>query len=204
MEFSKYIVPIYCDDEFSGTGFIVEGLLITANHVVRNKINSYFIYEGNSYRIEISELISLEFQDDFASPNFAYDLFICKTDIKNSDLSLSDDYYKDICCQYCGYSYDEEQGLLIIDKETDIRISRDEALTNHYGRCIPLHNCFSCYIDLKPGNSGGPLFQNSKIIGILLRGDVYHGKCIECKFLKAGYIKQVIEDRQKTVNTDNT
>lgn len=48
MEFSKYIVPIYSDDEFSGTGFIVEGLLITANHVVRNKINSYFIYEGNS------------------------------------------------------------------------------------------------------------------------------------------------------------
>lgn len=198
MEFSKYIVPIYSDDEFSGTGFIVEGLLITANHVVRNKINSYFVYDGKCYKIEISGLISLEFLDDFACPNYAYDLFVCKTDIENSDLLLSEDYDKDTCCQYYGYSYDEKHKMLIKDRASGIRINRDEALTNHYGRYIPLHNCISCYYELKPGNSGGPLFQDNKIVGILLQGDMYHGKCIECKFLKAGYIKQIIEEKQKS------
>jgi hypothetical protein len=192
MEFSKYIVPIYSNDKFSGTGFIVGGLLITANHVVKNKINSFFIFEGKHYKIEIRGLISLEFPDDFTSPNYAYDLFICKTDIENSDLFLSEDYNKDICCQYYGYSYDEKRRMIIVDKEPEIKISRDEALTKHYGQYIPLHNCLSCYSDLRPGNSGGPLFQNGNIIGMLLQGDIYHEKCIECKFLKASYVMKAI------------
>lgn len=193
MEFSKYIVPIYSNNDFSGTGFIIGGLLITANHVVSNKINSYFIFEGKRCKIDLTRLVALEFPDDYSNPNYAYDLFVCKTDIRDSSLTLSAEYNKSEACHFYAYSYNEDTRSIVIDQARDLNINHNNAWTNHYGKIIPLYNCISCYCELNPGNSGGPLFQNGIIIGMLLQGNLYHEKCIECKFLKGSYIKEAIE-----------
>ena len=89
MEFSKYIVPIFLDENYYGTGFIVNGMLITANHVVMNKLHTYFVYEGKRYHVDINKLVVLEPIGKILPSNQALDLFVCKTDIESSNLSLS-------------------------------------------------------------------------------------------------------------------
>ena len=106
--------------------------------------------------------------------------------------------YYDIAqvCVFCGYSFDDDNQILRRDEITDIKIIRTEALTNHYGQLITLNNSISCQCVLASGNSGGPLMQNGKVIGMLIRGVDYRNGYHECTFIKAYYIIQKIEENK--------
>ena len=104
MKFSRYIVPIYIGKDYYGTGFIVNGMLITANHVVKDKLHSYFVFEGRRYHIDISKFIAIETQEDYFPETIVQDLFVCKTEIENSNLVLSSVFDKKQSCEFYGYS----------------------------------------------------------------------------------------------------
>jgi hypothetical protein len=203
MAFSKYIVPIYIKEDnvynYYGTGFIVNGMLITANHVVKDKINTYFLYKNKIHYVDITRLVALESTGKILSSNHEYDLFVCKTDIMDSDLKLSPQYDKNQSCELCAYVLDKgvENGKESIceDQYSDVYINRDIAIDSIGRR---LCNCFSCNHKFKHTNSGGPLLQNGYIVGMLIKGIRHLGKYNEGIFIKANHIKQAIE--KKNIN----
>ena len=77
-----------------------------------------------------------------------------------------------------------------MDYLSNIYIFRDVAVNSLNEKLI---NCISCGCQLKYTNSGGPLLQNNKIIGMLIRGLIHFGKYHEGIFIKASYIRQTIE-----------
>lgn len=194
MEFSKYIVPIFRGDEFSGTGFIINGMLITANHVVENKINYYFYFDQSRHEINLRNLIVLEeSKNEWLFPNVARDLFVCKTDIKQSELTLSSCFNLEDRCVFWGYSFDEVSKTANKNVVEIERVFRSDALTNHYGKLITQKNCLSCLCNLVPGNSGGVLMQNNQIIGMLIKGFDYNNGSQERSFIKSDYIMKAID-----------
>lgn len=198
MEFSKYIVPIYVNDVFRGNGFIVNGMLITANHVVNNKICAFFDYKGERHQIDFRKIV-VDLYEKHLSNNQVRDLFVCKTAIEDSDLILSPEYDKNTSCKFWGYSLDEDDFHISKDYVSDIEIYRDVALNRNYER---LANCFSCKCELKHTNSGGPLFQNGKVIGMVIRCIDYLDKSNnvayhECVFIKA---ESIIHDINEMID----
>jgi len=195
MEFSKFIVPIFKGEEYSGTGFISNGLLITANHVVENKINYYFYFDKSRHEIHLENLIVLEeSKDEWLFPNVAHDLFVCETDIHKSELTLSPYFNQEDKCIFWGYSFDEVRKIVnknIVEIE---RVFRSDALTNHYGKLVTQKNCLSCLCNLVPGNSGGVLIQNNQIIGMLIKGFDYNNESQERSFIKSDYIIKAIDN----------
>ena len=62
---TKYIVPLYYNDEFNGTGFIVGNILITAAHVVISKENvCSFLYNGKKIRIGPDNNVVFDYPND--------------------------------------------------------------------------------------------------------------------------------------------
>ena len=203
MYFSNYIVPIYSDEEFLGTGFIIKGLLITAFHVIERSTNLWFCFDNKRIVIDSNRYLLKEGDNDdkenlkniILYPERAQDIFVYETEIEKSDLILSSFYEQTQVCEFFGYSFDDENRFLRRDEISDIKIIRTEALTNHYGQIITLNNCMSCQCSLVSGNSGGPLMQNGKVIGMLIRGVDYRNGYHECTFIKACYILQKIEKK---------
>lgn len=204
MEFSKYIVPIYIKNEdvykYYGTGFIVDSMLITANHVVKDKLNTFFLYENKLRHVDITELVVLEPLGDILPSNQEHDLFVCRTGICESDLKLSPIYDKEQGCKLNAYVLDEEQGgekeieKISRDIYSDIYIGIDIAI-NSIGK--KLNNCFSCDFKFKHTNSGAPLLQNGSIVGMLIKDICHCGNFHEGVFIKASHIIQAIENNLK-------
>ena len=191
-DFSKYIVPIFSGSEYSGTGFLVNGLLITANHVVSDKLHSSFIYEGENYAIDICNLIVLESPEDIFLSENAYDLFVCKTEITGSNLEFATEIDEKKHFEYYGYSFDDDKAILTKDIHDDMELYRKIAIT--YPSCTKQLNCMSCRCCLKLGNSGGPIFQNNKIVGMLIRGIEHHEGFCEAVIMKSSYIMKSINE----------
>lgn len=190
MEFSKFIVPIYKNEDYYGTGFIIDGMLITANHVVKNKLHTYFDFNGERHHVDINKIVAIDPLGKCQSNNEAHDLFVYKTDIENSDLKMSSDYDQNKTCEFRAYSLNDDNTTTSKDYKNDIKIFRDIATDSNHNELV---NCFSCKCKLKHTNSGGPLFQGGKIIGMLIRRIDYYGGFCESVFIKTDYIKQYIK-----------
>jgi hypothetical protein len=190
MEFSKFIVPIYINNDYYGTGFIVNGMLITANHVVKNKLHTYFVFNGERHHVDINRIVAIDPLEKCQSTNEAHDLFVCLTDIEKSDLKLSSNFDKKSTCEFMAYSLNDDNTTISMDYIDDIEVYRNVALDSNYNQLI---NCLSCKYELKHTNSGGPLFQQGGIIGMLIRGIDHYGGFHESVFIKSSYIKLMIE-----------
>lgn len=194
MEFLKYIVPIYVNDIFWGNGFIVNGMLITANHVVKNKLYTFFDFEEKRYHVDYKKIV-VDSYEKRLSNNKVQDLFVCKTDIEDNGLELSSEYDINMPCEFWGYSAENDDMPLSKDYMSNIMIYRNNALDSNYER---LDNCFSCKCELKHTNSGGPLFQNGKVIGMIIRCIDHYGKSHKIVFHESVFIKaqSIIKDIQ--------
>lgn len=199
MEFSKYIVPIISGKEYYGTGFLYKDYLITANHVVNNKISSFFRLEGDWYKIRTDSFIVLPSEEKH-SPNEAQDLFVCKTDFSHSDLQLSCDVCKEQEFEYQGYFFDDSSNDFVEVVAPRFKLYHEIAYNKDGDK---MENCFSCKGELKPSNSGGPLFQNNKITGMLIRTIKHQGGVVESIFIKADYILNEIEEGLQMFNELN-
>lgn len=187
MKYLRNIVPIYMKEDFSGTGFFYKSLLITANHVVADKLHSYFLFEGNLYNIDINECILLDTPGNIQSTSEKHDLFVCKTSLKCEGLNLISEYDKTQTCEYFGYSFNEDSKKLVVDSVKNIHITHDFSYNDF--RTTKFKNCLTCQCVLRPGNSGGPIFQNDNVIGMLVSG---YNEVAKCTFIKASYILKLI------------
>lgn len=185
-------MPIYCDNEFSGTGFIVNGFLITANHVMNKKVHSCFVFENKKFKIDVRKWIVLDEPENTQCSENALDLFVCETDIKDSDLCFSSNLEEGALFDFYGYSFDENTQKLNNDKESGITLCRMNPYSLNDRK--KLNNAFSCFCNLKAGNSGGPLFNGNKIVGMLIREICRNQVKKECVFIKASYIMDQIRD----------
>lgn len=191
MEFSKYIVPVISGNESFGTGFLYKDYLITANHIVTNKINSSFRFDGNWYKLKTNSFIVFPSDEQWRYPNEAQDLFVCKTEIYGSDLILSRSSNKMNNYKYQGYYFDESSNDFMNVVTPELKLYHETAY-NEKGE--KLYNCFSCKGNvLKSSNSGGPLFESDVIIGMLIRSIKHQGGITESVFIKTDYILKEIE-----------
>ena len=71
-------------------------------------------------------------------------------------------------------------------------------------RSIPIRNCYLSDIGrCKEGNSGGPLFQNGKVVA-MLSGNQDYGNFSKDRYIKSEYIKSVLNDIKIKVKEKNT
>lgn len=201
MEFSKYIVPIYADNDYRGNGFIVNSFLVFPYHLIKVNPNSWevfpsfdFQYEGNKYSMETAANIVCQGNqiDVFLHPNLARDLFVFQTVILGSDLTLSSEYVVNDECEYCGYY--KKNDTLITERIPMGIVYQQRAVSNVYGRPVELENCMTCKCTLKPGNSGGLVYQGDNIIGMFIKDQCFPSSASQSIFIKTSYILQTIEN----------
>lgn len=203
MDSRNYIVPIYKEKEFCGTGFIVGSILITAGHVVKSPTCNYScIWEGNTITLSCANIIYYEYEGGYEQgrDNHYWDLAIYKVEGVESLLELSECDFN-LSSSYQGFSFNENDCSLQVDIYNDIFVN-DNA--RYYpkdgGKSIPIENCFLSDVGIcKDGNSGGPLFQKGKVIG-MLSGNQDYGDFSKDRFIKAEYIMSVlgsIDDKMK-------
>jgi len=190
MKISDYIVPIYNkNNEFLGTGFIVENILITAAHVINSDLLDFiFYFKEEKNHANFKDLIKFEYPENGEKQcvNFYKDIamFNLKS-ITDSPLIFTKLLLNIPCC-YHGYSFNEEKGV----REEDF-----------YGNIFLENNAYDCNINknyfysedskCKVGNSGGPLLQGNGIVGMLIRKRDYIDSSKDI-FIKSEYIQELL------------
>lgn len=188
MNKNKYIVPIYCDNEFNGTGFIIGNLLITAAHVVETEKNICF-FHFNRKKIEIGPENNLIFEypkekSMQGHDNIFLDLAIYQLSGINSPLELRMPSLKDICT-YQGYS----DSSLLMDLYDNIRLDdKDWYYPLEKEKPIRINNTYLSVMGIcKKGNSGGPLFQGEYVVSMLVGNQQYQSFSMD-RYIKSEYI----------------
>ena len=197
MSYLEYVVPIYCEKDFKGTGFIIGNTLITAAHVTIKKDNEcHFLYRSKEIIIGPDNNILFEYPNDKikqGQDNLYWDLAIYWLDNINSPIKLREPNWADFCI-YRGYS----------DSTSQMDICRDIKLDNNAyyyppddAKPIRINNC---YISEKGkcthGNSGGPLFQGDSVIGMLSGGQKWYSLSWD-RIIKAEHILKKIQEHDK-------
>lgn len=171
------IVPIYCDGEFNGTGFIYKSYLITAAHVVENMNDIYYIFQGNRYKLQKENRIYCKQygkdRDEYGRVIFnalAEDLAIYIIDTPCCKLDVSDEILlDDTSALLFGYHYINENVILLKNRAVKI-----------YNSCnvdgvmlFPQDYCMYCKrldstVNIIKGYSGGPLLVGKIVVGMLI------------------------------------
>ena len=189
MSISDYIVPIFSEGAFNGTGFIIGSTLVTAAHVVEFKENvCYFLYEKEKISIGPDNNIKFEYQEESMQgmDNRYWDLAIYKLDNIDSPMKL---HLPDLSkpCTYQGFS-----DVAQLDVYTDIMLDNNAFYyPDNYKKPIRIKNCYISKVGkCKEGNSGGPLFQGDHVIGMLSGGQQLFNLSWD-RIIKADYINSI-------------
>lgn len=184
-----YIVPIYSEGEFNGTGFIVGNKLITAAHVVISKENvCHFLYRGNNLCLGPDNIILYEYPKEKCmqgQDNIYLDLAIYNLENKESPLEFRKPQMS-YPCFLQGYS-----ASLHIDTYTNIYLgNRDLYYQSQEEKHIQVNNT---YIVINgqciSGNSGSPLFQGEYIVGMLVGNQQYQRFSLD-RYIQSDYIQE--------------
>ena len=206
MKNSDYIVPIYLDKKYNGTGFIVGNMLITAAHVLESKDNVfYFLYLGDKIAIGPENNIIFEYpkiKGKQGQNNKYWDLAVYELDNIVSPMELREPNLSEKCL-YKGYS----DSTLQVDSYSIILNNNAYYYPREFdAKPIPINNncCISQIGKCKPGNSGGPLFQGDYVVGMLSGGQQFFNLSWD-RIIKADYILHKIQkyDINNTSNKTN-
>lgn len=196
-KYYNYIVPIYVEGKYNGTGFIVEDYLISAAHVVKdNPAEVLFIYHDKEIKLckyDVYEYHDFRNGHALMDDNIKTDLVIYHIPAKfeiHSNLILSMNSALGKSCQYMGYNEDTKGNIIEVNYK-DIHIVDDAAIGDNNNPTIEKINCYTSDKSvLEEGNSGGPIFLNEKIAGMLYASKVYGN---EDRFIQSFYIQMVID-----------
>ena len=205
MNMLDYIVPIYYEDKFNGSGFIVGNLLVTAAHVVVSEISVFsFLFRGQKITIGREKNFIFEYpknKDMQGKENRYWDLAVYKLDNIVSPLELREPNLVEECF-YQGYS----DSTLRVDSYSIVLNNNAYYYPIEYDtKPIPINNCCISQIGkCKPGNSGGPLFQGDYVVGMLSGGQQFFNLSWD-RIIKADYILHNIQkhDSNNTSNKTN-
>ena len=178
------IVPIYCDGDFNGTGFIYRHYLVTAAHVVENLENIYFHYQGERHVLsENNRLYCKRFgkeRDGLGRVIFnalAEDLAIFAIEISNSALEICADSLVDgtKALQY-GYYY-ESDGVISL-KNVCVELFNEGVVDgrplNSQDYCM-YYKQMDSTVKIIKGYSGGPILVNNNVAGMLIESLIFKG-----------------------------
>lgn len=182
--FTDAIVPIYCDGEFNGTGFIYKSYLITAAHVVESMNDIYYIFQGDHYKLQEENRIYCKQygkdRDESGRMIFnalAEDLAIYIIDTPSCELDISDEILLDdtIALLY-GYHYINENNIPLQNRsvKTYNSCNVDGIILLPQDYCMYCKKMNSTATIIK-GYSGGPLLVGNNIVGMLIESMIIDG-----------------------------
>lgn len=171
------IVPIYCDDDFTGTGFIYKSYLITAAHVVKDYEDIYYIYNGNRYSLNIHNRIYFELRgnerNEYGIISFdpdAEDLAIYNIETPCHDITIFGEEVQDgTDAMVYGFHYDSEYNISLRGGMVRIYNERDLGIISFWSQ----NYCMYCKklegtLNIIKGYSGGPLLVGNIVVGMLI------------------------------------
>lgn len=205
MNILDYIVPIYYEGEYNGSGFIVGNVLVTAAHVARSEKSAISIlYKGQKIIIGPEKNIIFEYPKEkgMQGQNNRYlDLAMYKLDTIVSPLELREPNFAEKCL-YQGYS---DSTLQMVSYSNIILSNNAYYYPSGYdAKPIPITNCYISQIGKsKHGNSGGPLLQGDYVVGMLSGGQQLFNLTWD-RFIKAEYILLKIHNYDSNNASDKT
>lgn len=178
----QYIVPIFHDDEFLGTGFICNSVLITAKHVLYQCDKT----EGTCGELDPTEL-TFVFKDvdchilsclyhehevpDNRRCNKYLDLAVLKTELVEIDgivLANTLEPYDENDAKYIGFQFDEETKVISSFSCQGILHLHSYLINNSsvviYRNTLVLAEASG----IEKGMSGGPVFVRDTVVGMLV------------------------------------
>ena len=218
------IVPIYCDGDFRGTGFIYKHYLITAEHVLRAYEGAYktinglcvkvarivqeyndieYKYNGTFYPFNYSDVVysNKQYGDggvfDFIDEDLA--IYNLSEDIDILTMHEKDDV-NGICASLYGFH---------CYNNNDIRIQTRELQLSYTHMCMGVHRitqdkcCYGTAIrngdGIIEGYSGGPVLNGNDIVRMLVghlpNSESYH-------MIKSSHILRQILKHEQNINKD--
>lgn len=178
----QFIFPIISEGTIAGQGFIADGFLITAAHVVRDHPNCFTVINGNKFEL-YADFPDQKYigEGDINHDPTLIDLAMFKCNLIDSPLHLSEytSYMGETLLNYCKHETTDTSKLNPphkLEKVTATVTGEEEG------------NYFYCKCKQYPGSSGSPLLKGNQVIGIMHGGD-----CNElCAFLKADVVLKML------------
>lgn len=188
--FGHFIVPIFKNGQFEATGFVYKSWLITAGHVIMNSNPFDLSFEFADREHCGMNYIYGEYNRYITSNNplnhYCEDLAIFQLETNTQspiELLEYDDSLYNCNAEYVGYLYDEadESHPVLISKKGLIKT---QIPNNNYNNLLldGIH-------DAVEGMSGGPVFVDDMVIGMLV---TQLSKLPICKLISAKHIAEVI------------
>lgn len=193
---TEAIVPIYCNGEFNGTGFIYNSFLITAAHVVDKMEEVKYVYHGEFFVLNEDDKVYFKqygnCQDEFGWVRFntlSEDLAIYKIETECREITLSDEMIEDGTKSVLyGFHFFAENNIPL--KKRNVEMYHGCIFDNVILR--PQDYCMYCKIAEQDGSlniirgySGGPLLLGNKVVGMLIEEMTIEGYY---HIMKAQYI----------------
>ncbi len=181
---TEAIVPIYCNGEFNGTGFIYNSYLITAAHVVDKMDAVSYVYHGESFVLYEDNKVYCELfgneQDEFGMVRFntlTEDLAIYKVETECHEITISDEIIEDGTASVLyGFHFISENNIALKHGSVEIYNSIDSVNPSQQDYCM---YCKITELDesfnIIKGYSGGPLLVGNKVVGMLFQGMAIKG-----------------------------
>lgn len=176
MDYKKYIVPIYTSKEPKsepsvsncyGTGFIIGKYLITAGHVVDGFDYVWYKFDGfyhqltNPIDFELGREECYRIEQLNAETTIRVDLAIYEIGECGSPLQLGW-FRKGITCVYYGYTLTDNSVQECFFESLPLYKN-----IRHNDLILANCNFLECK-DIVPGNSGGPLLDENKVVGMVV------------------------------------
>ena len=163
MELKQYIFPIYCGGTIIGQGFLADGCLITAAHVVKDFPDCFTLLNGKRFEFSKAEPLFIGEGDIYRDPSMQ-DVAIYQYNEADSSLHLSviTPQRGDTLENYCMH---EVMDFNKLNPSFELKMEPATVDGDEEG------NYFFCNCHRFGGSSGSPLLKGNNVVGIMHGGD---------------------------------
>ena len=153
-EYKDFIVPVWGMNYKDGCGFFCGDYFITAGHLIQHAKDPFIFIKGKKVTLPEPIICRFDNRED------GYDLAVFKMKGITSPIELSEVI--------------PTPGTNVIvmgyqDQEIDCRFVETDAIVLEYVQGF--YYTFNTTEQLKAGCSGGPVFQDGKVVGIIVMGN---------------------------------